>query len=1421
MEDPENRPDPRADRDPAPPPAEDGSPSPDDGPPDETTLPPWRDTVPREDEADRLDLESGDVFLGSYRVVEEIGRGGMGAVYRGVHDDLRRTVALKVLIAGEDASDNAIERFRREAEAVAKLGLHPNIVPVYDIGRVGKRHFFAMHFVEGDSLDWAIERGELSPRLAAEYARKLAAALQHAHDHAILHRDVKPENVLIDTDGEPKLTDFGLAKDVELDSNITLSGTRVGTPRYMAPEQADARHADVDHRTDVWGLGATLYAMLTAFPPFDAPTLAQIFDRVTRTDPVAPRKRNPAVPKDLETICLKALEKEPHRRYGSAGEMGEDLQRFIDEEPIMARPVSLVYHGVKRVKRNPAFYVTLASALLILTGLAVFFLAVKPALDLRRERRVDREALSSSLGQKRAPLEAARKSLASAKEAFEAGRFAECAEICDRIEATYGPNQGSRFTGIPHLRHPELLEEPPFPSLKLPNHFPLAAAASAKARALQALGDSDGARGAWARAYWRARQEGVRETVEEARKDREVLRASLLALGEDLLARAEFRRARGAFEEVLGRFPEATAGAGTLGLARVLQNLGDVEASIQLYRRFPAGAEPRARTALALLESIVPRTRFPLPLVAGADAGSIADVVPQDLDGDGRDELLLFENDLHVTAVRFDEEGPKRIWRSKLWTATEWKGGLFLHAVVADPDRDGRKELLLGAGTWNAPKAEVSVFEWEDGSFRRAASHVEPGGKYVVGIAVGNLTGDDREEILVGFHTAGSGLGVFRYSGGGLQKLGGLRTGSAPKSVALWGAQDRKTFLLSLGEFTHYRIRSGEFDPVQGSPTFHREAPAFRSNAHAMTPVPGSTEFVFSVPSTEAGDIPWWSVVRNVEDDPEPCLEPGVYTVELKDWPEGKPREVYRETGEGSIGGGVLTWTASDAARFAFVRNDPGARKPSIYIGPLKDGGWIRIPTVARPAHLRLAELDGDPGIEVLCTFQDGSCLALGFGTGDSSPNPPLAGTAEGAVGDPALAIARSLAEMGSTDEAAGVFALAAEEARTDEVRGAALLGRADVLVQAGQLAEAIPAFLEAVRSTSARGRAVPGLVWILEMLGRWAELHAFLEKELTVGRLPPDVTTRMRDLHRKTRALARLRPAVRLGSEGSLHPLAMTTDPLTVSREGGGFALRGDASRGTRLVIPMRYSGETFRLEADFSLDMLDWATGVRIGVVLSSEKGDSGCLSLFTGKNQILGVHFDPWYATSFPLCQVRAVTPWGGGGKALLQEYPPAYPKSYGLALEYSRELKFWRVELRDDEGTPLLRRKGEVSSILPKGRLFLIVSVARSGIKTNEPHWREFRAGLTVKRAELLAPWHGAFVDKAAGPHGEDALWLANGHLAADRFADAEFGYGRALDGLRDAENAAACLGDLPGWPGAEARLLLFRGVLRFRGGKLEA
>src|SRR5438876_3425558 len=290
--------------------------------------------------------------FGDYELLEEIGRGGQGVVYRARQKSLNRTVALKVIGLGHWATEAHLKRFRREVESAASVE-HPCTVPIYEVGERDGYCYFSMKFVEGGQLDAVATREVMPIRRAAELIAKVARTIHHAHERGILHRDIKPGNILVDEKGDPHLTDFGLARLVETESTVTRTMEVLGTPSYMAPEQAVGNNAAVSSITDVYGRGAVLYQSLTAHPPFAGGTTFETVRLVLDTEPRQPRLLNPKIDRDLNTICLKCLEKDPKRRYSSALALAEDLECWLKGLPILARPVSPPVRIWRWSRRNP------------------------------------------------------------------------------------------------------------------------------------------------------------------------------------------------------------------------------------------------------------------------------------------------------------------------------------------------------------------------------------------------------------------------------------------------------------------------------------------------------------------------------------------------------------------------------------------------------------------------------------------------------------------------------------------------------------------------------------------------------------------------------------------------------------------------------------------------------------------------------------------------------------------------------------------------------------------------------------------------------------------------------------------------------------------------------------------------------------
>lgn len=398
--------------------------------------------APGTDASGKEGAAGGGAWFGDYELLQEIAHGGMGIVYKARQKKLHRLVALKMIRAGHWALEAEVQRFYLEAEATARLD-HPGIVPLYEFGEHDGQHFFSMGLVEGGSLAGLLRNGPLPQREAASLTMRATQAVDYAHQQGIIHRDLKPANILLDKDGQPKVTDFGLAKNVRGDSHLTVTGQIVGTPSYMAPEQAVGKQESVGPAADVYSLGATLYCLLTGRPPFQAASTMETLKQVLEQEPISPRQLNRAISRDLDTICLKCLQKEPGKRYASAAALAEDLRRFLHNEPIQARPIGRTEVAWRWCRRNPG----IAS----LAGMVAFSLLAGITIALIFADRASQKAQEAEASAQRASeakaLSDRRLYVAEIQLAVQDWRNGRIAQVQKRLEA-----QVPQGSDVPDLR---------------------------------------------------------------------------------------------------------------------------------------------------------------------------------------------------------------------------------------------------------------------------------------------------------------------------------------------------------------------------------------------------------------------------------------------------------------------------------------------------------------------------------------------------------------------------------------------------------------------------------------------------------------------------------------------------------------------------------------------------------------------------------------------------------------------------------------------------------------------------------------------------------------------------------------------------------------------------------------------------------
>ncbi|MCU0722333.1 MAG: protein kinase, partial [Planctomycetes bacterium] len=1259
--------------------------------------------------------------IGPYRVLEEIGRGGMGVVYKAFDPSLKRIVALKVLIGGEHASEGAIARFRREAEAVAKVGSHPGIVPIYDMGNEGNLHYFAMAFVQGKSLSRLIDLGEINPRRAMTIAGQVARALHFAHQHGVLHRDIKPDNILVNEDGVPALTDFGLAKDVAEESHLTVSGTAMGTPQYMPPEQADGRLEDVDVRSDVYSLGATLYEMLAHAPPFAGSSYQNTLYKVLKEEVVPPRKRNPAVPREAETICLKAIEKDRDRRYATAGDLADDVQRFLDGEPIQARPASLLYRVSKRVKRNLPLYATGAAAAVLLLSSLSFFLLVKPAMDLRREIEEDRRLLREATERRLEPEQKARALLGKA-EAFAAQeRFGDCTTACDELIRTYTPLLGTRFEEIPAVRHPALLAEAQNAILRAPYSFPVARAHALKARALHKAGAEGDSLDAWLLAYARAK-------VSEDPAEAAVRGTALLQIGQRLLGLQDLNRAAETFRKFLRDYPgDPEADRGRLGLGDAFWRTGRFAlataalAPLESSRALDAGERGTALWILGMARRFGRELSLPRP--PGA-------VLAGDLEGDGRPEWFAYSAAEGLAAWRLEGRAlaplfripPKELFGEALAGKPPAHG-----AEIVNLHGPGKVALLLtggeegGTGIWLVPVSP-------EGKAGEAIRGLVPGGS--LHVDAGDMDGDGTAEIGVSRYNPGEILQVLRIEGRALVEAARFQNRSYREFQAMSDADGdgRAEYFVEYRQFGDFRPLVVECEGP-GKPYEIREFSPYRFIGTFLpaAPEPGRPAALWAQVAGANGDD--LRIMRGIT-EPRFILESGFFRVE-----RGSPDPPLDYTR------GFPTWKPvlghgqrlpKDRlllmhARLPENRNGVAFRAED----PERPWGFWVAPEGRQAGRVLAGDFDGDGEAEG-AVLLDGEIRILG--RGDAAPateadvlgRDPESRTLEG-LENPYLATALEMASMEWKEQALRLFQQAREHAANAFEARRAMLGEADCLIKLGRSGEAAGIYRRMVDSSSLGiTEELFTLVALFKREGRWKEILDLLRAAQAGVTLPEETRRWVNETAAKTEPLTRIEHPLPCLPAPAFDPSYLCRHPLKSpgSRGGGDFEFLADGMRRSAFGRMVQWDGGPLRLEARILFRRQDWTCHLRFGLFRVGRVGET------TWSSPALTVLVQTGQCTDLPAIFVNADA-WGlGGTGALLREYPQRFPAELAFELEYAPSMGRISLKIRDETHGQSWSMTAGLQGSLPPGKY--VLGLAGS----EETAWSEFQGRFAVKRLEAF-------------------------------------------------------------------------------------
>ena len=1397
----------------------------------------------------------GQTF-GTYRIVEEIGSGGQGRVYLAHDTRLDRPVALKLLSESMSLSERARQRFEREATAASRLD-HPGICTVYEVGEERGVPFIAMQYVKGETLLQKIraaladrrretggdcvdiESSEDTPlegrhtgggRIAelVRFGEEAALALHAAHEAGLVHRDIKPANVMVTPEGHPVILDFGLAReDSEQVTALTTTGAVMGTPAYMSPEQLAPRETNIDRRTDVYSLGATLYESLTLERPFGGRSGKALFHAILTQEPRDPRKINAGLPRDLAVVLLKAMASDSAQRYATALELAQELGRIRRFQPIEARPPSTAYRVSRFYRRNRVACTAIALSLLAIVGLVLYYAAVAPWLDWRAEVADERGRMIEVIDQKLAMeveasglLEEARSKLPDHPD--EASRLAGLMEERFREYERKRPELpgGLRFEAL-HPPEGELRE------FFEPYSLRLAEAALLKAEVSLAKLDvadrSQSRIAAGASAFTWA-------TCREGPPDEERALAGAIHLGEALLDSGRFSQAGVSFETARQLLDLAKDSPAVLfGLGRAFEAQCEFAEAAGVFERVLDLTQDEvmreyASRALLTYAALLPPRDYPiraLPIGTG------------DLDGDRADELICIEPDGAILAYALcDDSGrpvvyPEEVAKGRWLPEGSGISAKVRASLVADVTGDGRVELILSWTTGKLRNGKLAVLSLAPDKVLHEIAW-SPNTRETRCIVAEDVDGDGRNELWVGYGWLGRDLEAYRVPA---ETVGDA---AAPP--------------IQMEPFFHQQLSSdvdsflfGEFDHSRLGPEIAFVFGAWGHQRLAVGHLDLEAERLHVTAATGDHVCGFYTSLHRCDFEPEAFLALHRCT----EWSE----ERYRLRGKSLLPNGLLLARLEGGGLpvpepLVHGSPTPGRSAPTFSLpgtilscdlnsvgpclvwqesGPLSGhtrltparmvGGRLALPLLFADflaSGLVVGDLDGDGYDELVAAVPSGShgplrIRVLGL-QADAEPEKGQSAAPRFRAPSPEEHPLH-LFRLGCHQAAFEAFERALSSAEDSE-RSRLCDRMADCYISLGELEKAAASYGEAATAVTSFEEVTEALfkqARVLTQLQRWTEAEPILAR-LDAYALSGPGGKELRALQREVGSAL---------EEGTAHPLLppdparvpLVENPLAITLTDDAIELRGEATWSPRIAIPLEFLGEKFEIRLDIQPLRGDWQTYCAFAIGEDAFTSEVLAVSGPPRATQGLACAFlysdgetdDP---TRFASTRGSLLEP-----AEIPEQLDPGGAFRWGLdqrlqlSILHLPESQRLQIELSNAEGDPVWRTWHEIPGELSARRLLWLQLGAGETQRRNAGQRNAFEVSNVEYRASSFRP--EAFQPRTA----REQLAMANGHFArGDDWPRALEGYDRALDRV---EEEGALGGELEG----ECRL--WRGLARER------